>query len=139
MYDDQRYLGGHISFTEPLGAAAGEALWLVRDALVCEERDENGLPNGELFLLSTVPSDWFAEGQEIVLENFPTAYGKISVKVRSRVESRGEVDVEYHFERLSDAKCRNVRIRIAPPGFAPRDERLPATGDWGVLQLNFRK
>ena len=24
MYDDERYLGGHISFTEPLGAAAGE-------------------------------------------------------------------------------------------------------------------
>ena len=71
MYDDKRYLDGHISFTEPLGAAAGEALWLIRDALVCEERDENGLPNGELLLLANVPSDWFAEGKEIALEDLP--------------------------------------------------------------------
>ncbi len=124
MYDDERYLGGHISFTEPLGAAAGEALWLVRDALVCEERDANGLANGDLFLLSTVPSEWFAEGQEIVLDDFPTAYGTISVRVRSRVASRGEVEVEYQFDKFAGENCGTFWIRIAPPGRAPKDVEL---------------
>ena len=139
MYDDDRYLGGHIPFTEPLGAAAGEALWLVRDALVSEQRDDNGLPNGSLFLLSTVPSDWFAEGKEIELKDFPTAYGRISVHVRSRIESRGEIDVDYHFVKSPGAECRNFRIRIAPHGLAPRDEEFPCAGEWGKLQFSFKK
>ncbi|MEX2092640.1 MAG: hypothetical protein WD971_08175 [Pirellulales bacterium] len=136
MYDDERYLGGHISFTEPLGAAAGEALWLVRDALVCEERDENGLANGELFLLSTVPSKWFAEGKEIVLDDFPTAYGKISVQVRSRVASRGEVKVEYQFDKLAGVNCDTFWIRIAPPGRAPKDIKF-SPDRVGTLRVAF--
>jgi hypothetical protein len=124
MYDDDRYLGGHISFTEPLGAAAGEALWLVRDALVCEDRDENGLANGRLFLLSNVPSDWLAEGQEITLEDFPTAYGTISLRVRSHVESRGQVVAEYQFHRFTGVPCNSLSLRVAAPGRVPKDIKL---------------
>jgi len=124
MYDADRYLGGHISFTEPLGAAAGEALWLVRDALVCEDRDENGLANGRLFLLSNVPSDWLAEGREIVLKDFPTAYGVISLHVRSHAESRGQVEAEYQFHRFTGAQCKTCSLRVAAPGRTPKDVRF---------------
>jgi len=137
MYDDDRYLGGHISFTEPLGAAAGEALWLIRDALVCEGRNEDGLPNGELHLLANAPSEWFAEGQEFSLEDFPTAYGKISFRVRSSVASKGEVWVKYRFDQPEDARCDVLRFRIAPPGHASRDVDAPADRLSGDLRLNF--
>ena len=139
MYDDDRYLDGHISFTEPLGAAAGEALWLVRDALVCEERDARGLPNGELFLLANVPSDWFAEGKEIELKDLPTAYGTIRLKVRSSIDSNGKVLIDYCLEPVKNAGCRRMRIRVAPPGFAPRDVDLSADGARGAMELGFRK
>lgn len=121
MYDAGRYLGGHISFTEPLGAGAGEALWLIRNALVMETRDDDGLADGGLFLLSTVPSDWFGEGQEIVLRDVPTVYGKISIHVRSYVESRAEIVVDYDFSSVSEGDRRRFWIRLAPPGRVPQD------------------
>jgi hypothetical protein len=138
MYDAERYLGGHISFTEPLGAAAGEALWLIREALVSEGRDENGLANGELFLFSTVPSEWFAEWKEIVFDDFPTAYGTISVRTRSQIESRGRVAVEYRFERLPGVKCESVRIRVVPPGHPPQERTIGGDKSQGKLEFAFR-
>jgi hypothetical protein len=137
MYDGERYLGGHISFTEPLGAAAGEALWLIRDALVSEGADENGLPNGELYLLANAPSEWFAEGKEIVLEKFPTAYGTISLRTRSEIDSRQKITLTYEFEPGPAAKCRKLNVRIAPEGHAPRDESF-AVKDTGTLEFDYR-
>lgn len=121
MYDTDRYIDGHISFTEPLGAAAGEALWMIRNALVAETRNEKGLPSGEVFLLSTVPSDWFSEGKEIKLEGFPTYYGTLSIQVRSTIESAGEVEMAYHFVPNSNHSLKQVIVRFAPPGFTPQD------------------
>lgn len=137
MYDDNRYLDGHISFTEPLGAAAGEALWLIRDALVCEERDENGLPNGELVLLANVPSDWFAEGKEIELKDLPTAYGTVRLKVQSHVPTNGKVFIDYCLTPAKNVKCRRMRMRIAPPGFPPREAEMAADGSEGTMEIDF--
>jgi hypothetical protein len=136
MYDDNRYLDGHISFTEPLGAAAGEALWLIRDALVCEERDENGLPNGELVLLANVPSDWFAEGNEIELKDLPTAYGTVRLKVRSHAPTSGKVFIDYRLTPAKNVMCRRMRMRIAPPSFPPREEELNADGSEGKMEID---
>ena len=136
MYSAERYIDGHISFTEPLGAAAGEALWLIRNALVLETRDALGTPDGGLFLLSTVPSDWFSEGQEITLDNFPTYYGTLSVRVHSQVESSGEIEMEYRFMPNSTAKLKTMVVRFAPPGFAPRDLRIPSESE-GVVRAQF--
>lgn len=123
MYDAQRYLEGHISFTEPLGAAAGEALLMIRNALVSETRDANGLADGGLLLLPVVPSAWFGEGETIRLENFPTAYGTMSVRVGSHIASRGEIEVRVSFAPFDDASWtpENFRIRLCPPGHASRD------------------
>jgi hypothetical protein len=121
MYDAHRYLEGHISFTEPLGAGAGEALMLIRNALVSETRDVHGLPDGGVVLLPVVPGAWFAEGEEIVLENFPTAYGMISATIRSSITSRHEIVLEHRFTPFGDAapKPRTFRVRFAPPGRQP--------------------
>ena len=98
-YSTRRYLQGHSSFTEPLGAGAGEGLWLIRKSLVDETKDARGIPDGGLFLLSTIPGHWLEEGKEIRLEDFPTAYGTISLKVKSHIESRGEIHVGFAFDR----------------------------------------
>jgi hypothetical protein len=136
MYSAERYLDGHISFTEPLGAAAGEALWLVRNALVMETRDAHGQPDGGLCMLSTVPSDWFSEGQEIKLERFPTYYGIVSLHVQSRIETEGKIDVKYQFEANSTKPLKRVAVRIAPPGFTPIDVPITPENE-GVVRVAF--
>ena len=80
MYDDQRYLEGHISFTEPLGAGAGQALSLIRSALIVETRDIKGALNGNIVLLPTIPAAWLAQGQTIQLDDFATEYGVLSLR-----------------------------------------------------------
>ncbi len=117
MYDDQRYLEGHISFTEPLGAGAGQALWLIRDALVTETRTDDGLPDGGLIILPTVPSDWFDQGKQIELKRFPTAYGAFSVQIESQIDKQGEINMTYAFDKNDlDYPDRKFRVRFAPAG-----------------------
>jgi hypothetical protein len=99
MYSVESYLHAHSSFTEPLGAGAGEGLWLIRKSLVDEMKDEHGIPDGGLFLLSTVPAEWLAEGKEIRLTDFPTVYGRVSLDVKSFIESKGEIQVSCTFDR----------------------------------------
>jgi len=122
MYDANRYLEGHISFTEPLGSGAGEALWLIRDALLTETRDDRGLPDGGLVVLPTVPGEWFDEGKEIVLKDFPTAYGTLSATIRSTIRTKRQIVMEYEFKPFDDAasgKLKNFRVRLAPVGEQP--------------------
>lgn len=99
MYSVESYLQGHSSFTEPLGAGAGEGLWLIRKSLMDEVKDENGLPDGGLFLLSAIPGEWLKEGKEIRLSNFPTVYGTVDLRVRSFISSKGEIHVSYRYDR----------------------------------------
>lgn len=132
MYDAQRYLEGHISFTEPLGAGAGQALWLIRDALLLETRDGNGLPDGGLIILPTVPSDWFAQGKHIELREFPTPYGVLNARVESHVDTLGTIVFRYRWRKWAgdslDYPPQPFRVRLAPPGkqtvdvnFVPQD------------------
>jgi hypothetical protein len=100
MYSIESYLHGHSPFTEPLGAGAGEGLWLIRKSLIDEVKDDNGLPNGGLFMLSSIPGEWLKEGEEIKLTNFPTVYGKFDLHVKSNISSKGEIHVKYNFNRV---------------------------------------
>ncbi len=132
MYSAESYLSGHSSFTEPLGSGAGEGLMLIRKSLIDEVRDEQGLPNGELFLLSTVPGEWIKEGKEIKLKNFPTAYGTFDLDIKSHISSKGEIDVSYRYRpdlgnNRADAKAfpawyelEKIYLRLVP---APEDQR----------------
>lgn len=95
MYSAERYLKGYNSFTEPLGAGAGEGLMLIRKSLVDEMKDTNGLPNGGVFFLSAIPGEWLKEGKEIRLTRFPTAYGTFDLHVKSFIISKREIQVDY--------------------------------------------
>ncbi|TWU30163.1 hypothetical protein [Bythopirellula polymerisocia] len=139
MYDAQRYLEGHISFTEPLGAGAGQALWLIRDALVTETRTDGGLPDGGLVILPTVPSAWFEQGKHIELNNLPTAYGMLSARIESQIEAKGEITMAYSFKKCANGRdyaTKQFRVRFAPPGKKIVElEFDPQTT--GVLRANF--
>ncbi len=100
MYSIDRYLQGYSSFTEPLGAGAGEGLWLIRKSLIDEIKDENGLPNGGVFFLSSIPSEWLKEGKEIKLTQFPTAYGTFDLYIKSFISSRREIHVKYSYSKV---------------------------------------
>ncbi len=100
MYSADRYLRGNISFTEPLGAGAGEGLLLMRKSLVDEMKDENGLPNGGVFFLSSIPGEWLSEGKEINLIHFPTAYGVFDLHVKSFISSKREIHVKYSYSKV---------------------------------------
>lgn len=123
MYDGHRYLEGHISFTEPLGAVAGAALTLVRSALLSETRDDLGQPDGGLVLLPAVPADWLAEGKEIVLRDMPTHYGALSATIRSQLSSRRLVTVDYRFASNGRTFPRPLQftVRLAPSGEKPQE------------------
>ena len=118
MYDDQRYLEGRISFTEPLGASAGQALSLIREALIVETLGEDGLPDGKVVLLPTVPGDWFAQDKVIELTDFPTSYGVLSFKTQSHLNTSGEIVLNYRFQKHTHPHSRelkSIRVRFAPP------------------------
>ncbi len=100
MYDANRYLEGYSSFTEPLGAGAGEGLLLIRKSLIDEMKDENGLPDGGVFFLSSIPGEWLSEGKEINLSHFPTAYGMFDLHIKSYISSRREIHVKYSYSKV---------------------------------------
>jgi hypothetical protein len=100
MYNAERYLKGYSSFTEPLGAGAGEGLLLIRKSLVDETKDENGLPDGGVFFLSSVPGEWLREGKEIRLSRFPTAYGIFDLHIKSFISSKREIHVSYTYSKV---------------------------------------
>lgn len=121
MYDGERYLDGHISFTEPLGAGAGEVLWLIRSMLITESRDDRGELDRSLMVLAAAPSDWLDEGKEIALRDCPTYYGHLSIVIRSAIGSRNEITIEHHFtpydsQEDSDMALERIRVRLVPTG-----------------------
>ena len=72
---------------------------LVRKCLIDEGKDENGLPDGSIFLLSSVPGDWLKEGKEIKLTGFPTVYGTFDFVIKSSISSKREIHVTYHYRK----------------------------------------
>jgi hypothetical protein len=100
MYSIDSYLKGHSSFTEPLGSGAGEGLWLIRKSLIDEVKDENGLPNGGVFLLSSIPGEWLKEGEEIKLTDFPTVYGTFDLHIKSFISSKRKIHVKYNYSKV---------------------------------------
>lgn len=136
VYDGGAYLRGELSMTEPLGAGAGEGLWLVRKALIDEGRvRETMQPNGELLLLSTVPANWLREGAVIELNRMPTAYGRISLKVVSALESQNRIRIAISREGQGTSELKSIRIRlVTQSGRVPVDALSPGSYDVDVTQ-----
>jgi hypothetical protein len=66
--------------SDPCSAGTAVMLQYLRAMLAFEERDEDDLPTGRLWLLPTVPRAWFRPGQTIAATDLPTALGPLSFR-----------------------------------------------------------
>ncbi len=94
--EGSRFLHGDAngrSFYLPPNSSSNAA-WLVtlRYLLIQDwDADEDGNPD-TLRLLYAVPRRWLADGQQTRIENAPTAFGRVSCQIESKLES-GVVDI----------------------------------------------
>lgn len=78
---------GRPMFLPPNSASASLFLWTLRYLLVQDwDLDDDGKPE-TLRLLFATPRPWLKSGCQIRLEEMPTAFGPVSVFIRSELES----------------------------------------------------
>ena len=78
---------GSRADSDPCSAGTGVMLQYLRLLLACEERDEDDLPTGKLWLGSAAPPSWFAPGTQFGCTRLPTLQGPISYRVRSQADT----------------------------------------------------
>ncbi|MCE5240433.1 hypothetical protein LLH23_18390 [bacterium] len=71
--------------SDPVPCSSAVAMLLLREMLVMEAPAKWGEPNTELRLLYGTPRAWFEHGKTIRLENLPTEFGPVSLRVDSAV------------------------------------------------------
>jgi hypothetical protein len=107
--------GGRIFYCPPNSAANAHFLSMLRYALVQDwDLDDDGQPE-TLRLLFATPRRWLNDGQTLKVERAPTAFGEISVRVRSNL-SQGEVIAEVEPPQRQSPKQTLLRIRL-PEGW----------------------
>jgi hypothetical protein len=75
-----------IKGTDPLPCSSAVPLNLLRHMLVIEEIDEIGMPTGDLRLFAGAPRNWFQASKTIALQDGPTVFGRISIRMDSHVD-----------------------------------------------------
>lgn len=104
--DRMRALAHNPRRPDPDPCSAGTAVMLqyLRWLLCYEERDEDDLPTGTLYLGAAAPARFFAPGQAFGVRDLPTALGTVSFrcegaadKVRYEVKSERPITVECFF------------------------------------------
>jgi hypothetical protein len=101
-------------YLPPTCSGDGFFLWLLRSMLVQDYADNNGEP-GALRLLFATPRRWLEDGKVIRIEHAPTAFGEVSVCVKSRLK-RGEVLAEIEAPTRNRPEKMLLRIRL-PEGW----------------------
>ena len=76
--------------------------------------DHNGEPE-TLRLLFATPRQWLENGKTILVENAPTSFGEVSIRVESKL-ARGEVIAKLEMPKRNPAKKALLRIRL-PEGW----------------------
>ncbi len=74
---------GSRADSDPCSAGTGVMLQYLRLLLACEERDEDDLPTGTLWLGAAAPPSWFAAGASFGCDRLPTLQGSLSYRCRS--------------------------------------------------------
>lgn len=71
---------------------------------------------GRLTLCPAAPREWFADGEEIVVENLPTYFGEVSFRILSQIE-KGEIraDVRPPSRNRPEELCLRVRHPARKP------------------------
>jgi hypothetical protein len=104
--------GWHTSEGDPLSAAPGMALQLLRMALVRETMETEA--QDTLRLLDGAPEQWFLPGKKISVENAPTFFGHCSFSVDSGLRS-----IRAHVQRDAGFKARATILRLPSPEGRP--------------------
>ncbi len=106
---------GRIFYLPPNSAANAHFLSMLRHLLVQDwDLDDDGRPD-TLRLLHATPKRWLEDGKAIKVERAPTAFGEVSVTVRSRL-SAGEVVADLTLPDRSLPRKTFLRIRV-PDGW----------------------
>lgn len=106
--------------SDPCSAGTGVMLQYLRYMLVAEERDEDDLPTGALWLSAAAPAAWYKPGQSFAVTQLPTLFGPISFRCSTEerwvvyeiaIASAAPVLAEL-FYRDSEGRRRSARIRL---------------------------
>jgi hypothetical protein len=106
------FSGWHTSEGDPLAAAPGMALQLLRMSLVRETMETDS--QDELRLLDGAPARWFLPGKKISVEAAPTFFGQCSLTVASGVGI-----IRAHVQRESHFRARATTLRLPSPDARP--------------------
>jgi hypothetical protein len=96
--------GWHTTEGDPLSAAPGMALQLLRLALVRETMES---AQDELRLLDGAPVQWFLPGKQITIDRAPTFFGQCSLSV---VSEAGVIRAHVQREKGFRAKVTTLRL-----------------------------
>jgi len=123
--------------------SAGNAFWLqmLRNLLVEDlDLDEDGQPD-TLRLLFATPKRWLADGQTILVERAPTAFGPVSMRVESKL-SEGKVTATVDLPQRNRPRQTALRIRV-PDGWrvasAQAEGRQLDVDERGTVELSALK
>ena len=106
---------GRPMYLPPNSSANANFLWTLRYLLVQDwDADDDGKPD-TLRLLFATPRAWLEDGKTIRIEHAPTAFGELSVVVKSRL-NHGEVIAEIEPPRRQSPTETLLRIRL-PEGW----------------------
>ena len=106
------FTGWHTSEGDPLSAAPGMALQLLRMALVRETMETEA--QDTLRLLDGAPQQWFQPGKKISVENAPTFFGHCSFSVVSESGT-----IRAHVQRDAGFKAKATILRLPSPDSRP--------------------
>jgi hypothetical protein len=107
--------GGRFFYCPPNSAANSHFLSMLRNLLVQDwDLDNDGHPD-TLRLLFATPKRWLEDGKTIIVEHAPTAFGPVSVNVRSRL-SAGEIVADVDLPTRNQPTQALLRIRV-PDGW----------------------
>lgn len=123
---------GRFFYCPPNSASNGHFLAMLRHLLVQDfDLDDDGSPE-TLRLFFATPRRWLADGQSIRIEGAPTAFGPLSLSVRSRL-AQGEVLAEADLPTRNPSKSVLLRVRL-PEGW----RAVSASAGGRVLPLDER-
>jgi hypothetical protein len=106
---------GRQMYLPPNSASNASFLQQLRHLLVQDwDLDDDGRPE-TLRLLFATPRDWLRDGAEIHVERAPTAFGELSLHVRSKLAA-GEVLAELSLPERAPAQKTLLRVRL-PAGW----------------------
>jgi hypothetical protein len=129
--------GGRFFYCPPNSSSNGQWLAVLRYLLVQDwDMDEDGRPD-TLRLLFGTPRRWLEDGKTITVEHAPTAFGKVSMKVESRLRQE-EVTVDVSLPARNKPMKTLLRARV-PEGWkvvsAKCGERSFVTDEKGTIEI----